>query len=189
MVKNTKGGSGHKGQARKHTNGPISTKTRVSEDPSELYAYVVKKLGGAICQVVCHDGKTRLCIIRGKFRGSRGKRDSFITSNSWLLVGIRDWESEKDAKCDLLEVYSEADKMKLKNIPGIDWGAFVRNDSLYPSTNTDSDDIVFADTSEKDDYERLMGHSKAIVSLETSLAEDNGLISGLECDEINIDDI
>jgi hypothetical protein len=189
MVKNTKGGSGHKGQARKHTNGPVSNKTRLSEDPSELYAYVVKKMGGAICQVICHDGKTRLCVIRGKFRGSRGKRDSFITASSWLLVGIRDWESSESDKCDLLEVYSEADKMKLRNVPGIDWSAFVRNDSLNP-VSKDIDDIVFADTSDKDDYERLIGvatYSGSNSGLATLKMIDEEIDVNIE--DINIDDI
>jgi hypothetical protein len=189
MVKNTKGGSGHKGQARKHTNGPVSSKTRLSEDPSELYAYVVKKMGGAICQVICNDGKTRLCVIRGKFRGSRGKRDSFITASSWLLVGIRDWESAESDKCDLLEVYSEADKLKLRNVPGVDWSAFVRNDSLNP-VSKDADDIVFADTSDKDDYERLIGAS---ISTGSDITKNTLKMIDEEADadveDINIDDI
>ena len=42
MVKNTKGGSGHKSQARKHeTSGKQSNfKTRFSEDEFEYYAQV-----------------------------------------------------------------------------------------------------------------------------------------------------
>jgi hypothetical protein len=189
MVKNTKGGSGHKGQARKHVNGGIgSAKTRLSEDPSEMYAYVVKHMGGSICQVVCHDGKTRMCVIRGKFRGTRGKRDSFITSNSWLLVGIREWESDsKDkevGKCDLLEVYTEADKLKLKNVPGIDWSSFVRNDSKinqFVSTSGD-EDVVFADTTDVEDYNRLISTSGT--SMLKMIVEEKE-----EEEEINIDDI
>ena len=186
MVKNTKGGSGHKGQARKHTMGSGSGKTRLSEDPSEMYAYVVKHMGGSICQVVCNDGKTRLCVIRGKFRGTRGKRDSFITSSSWLLVGIRDWENKEEGKCDLLEVYTEADKLKLRNVPGIDWGAFVRNDSI--NTRIDSskqdEDIIFADTVDAEDYNRLIQTNRGGKSLQIISEKETE-----EEEEINIDDI
>jgi hypothetical protein len=194
MVKNTKGGSGHKSQARKHT-GTISGKTRLSEDPSEMYAYVVTHMGGSLCQVVCHDGKTRLCVIRGKFRGTRGKRDSFITSSSWLLVGIRDWESSsgnnESGKCDLLEVYTEADKMKLRNVPGIDWGAFVRNDSI--NTRNDSskvdEDIVFADTVDAEDYNRLIQTNSGGKSLQIISEKEKENEEEEEEEEINIDDI
>jgi hypothetical protein len=58
------------------------------------------------------------CHIRGKFRG-RGKKDNFIVSGTLLLVGLREWEREPSAgkllNCDLIEVYSESDKIRLKN--------------------------------------------------------------------------
>ena len=39
MPKNTKGGSGHKRQARKHTSGGYqNNRTRFSDDPLEMYA-------------------------------------------------------------------------------------------------------------------------------------------------------
>ena len=37
-----------------------------------------------------NDGKTRMCIIRNKFRG-RDKKDNTININSYL-IGVRDWE-------------------------------------------------------------------------------------------------
>ena len=96
MVKNTKGGSGHKSQARKYeTSGKQSNfKTRFSEDEFEYYAQVTAILGNGMCHVMCKDGKKRLCIIRGKFRG-RGKRDNTISNGKWVLVGGRDFEAEK----------------------------------------------------------------------------------------------
>ena len=47
MVKNKKGGSGHKRQARKHTNdGGIRTnRTRFAGHPDELYAICTKMYG------------------------------------------------------------------------------------------------------------------------------------------------
>ena len=41
---------------------------------------------------------------------------NIIKIGSWVLVGVRDWESVADdklPKCDLLESYSESDKTKL----------------------------------------------------------------------------
>ena len=51
MVKNTTGGSKHKGMARKLVNAPISNKIRFSEDDDECYARVVKMLGNGMCHV------------------------------------------------------------------------------------------------------------------------------------------
>ena len=81
MVKNVKGGSGHKGQARKYTttNNVNSNNTRLALEEGELYAQVTKNMGNGMCHVICQDKITRLCFIRGKFRG-RGKRDNTITN-------------------------------------------------------------------------------------------------------------
>ena len=128
MVKNVKGGSSHKGQARKFV-VPASSKqivkTRVALEDGELYAQVTKMLGNGFCHVLCQDNKTRLCFIRGKFRG-RGKRDNMISNGRWILIGLRDYESEKAGgkldNCDLLDVYSDQDKERLKNqIQTVNW--------------------------------------------------------------------
>ena len=132
MVKNTTGGSKAKGQARKFAGASKQSRaTRVSTDESEVYAQVSKYLGNSMCDVICIDGITRLCHIRGKFRG-RGKRDNLVSVGSWILVGLRDWATEqKDKKeqCDLLEVYSESDKEILKNIKTVNWSVFMLNDT------------------------------------------------------------
>ena len=123
MVKNEKGGGKGKKVARKHvTKG--SDNLRLSCGPMEKYAYV-KKLLGNTCDVMCDDGNERRCIIRGKFSG-RGKRDNLIEPGKWLLVGMRDWDEEKEKPiisldkkeniqyCDLLEVYNSIEQDKLK---------------------------------------------------------------------------
>ena len=109
MVKNT-GGNKTKGQARKFaSSGPKSDALRVSEDECEVYGIVDVYLGNNMCQVLCIDNVTRLCHIRGKFRG-RGKRDNTVSKGSWILVGLREWDiqkiekSKKIQECDLLEV-------------------------------------------------------------------------------------
>ena len=106
MVKNTTGGSKTKGQARKFVNtAKQPTNIRLSNDDAELYAQVTKMLGNGMCHVLCIDGKTRLCHIRGKFRG-RGKRDNLLGNNSWLLIGLREWEVGKDEKKCKIVIFS-----------------------------------------------------------------------------------
>jgi initiation factor 1A len=191
MVKNTKGGSGHKSQARKFTTTNIKqiVKTRFATEDGELYAQVVKYLGNGMCHVLCHDDKTRLCHIRGKFRG-RGKRDNMITNGKWVLVGTRDYESEKAAgkldNCDLLDVYSDQDKERLKvQVQGINWKIFVSNDHANTFTKED-ESIIFSDEKE-DEYIKLMemdisGTNAKKINM-TTLSELE------EEDEIDIDDI
>ena len=192
MVKNVKGGSGHKSQARKFVTPASSkqvVKTRFAIEDGELYAQVVKYLGNGMCHVLCHDEKTRLCHIRGKFRG-RGKRDNMITNGKWVLVGIRDYESEKAAgkldNCDLLDVYSDQDKERLKvQVQGINWRVFVSNDHANTFTKED-ESIIFSDEKE-DEYIKLMEmditgtNAKKINMLNTA--------TDAEEDEVNIDDI
>jgi initiation factor 1A len=134
MVKNANGGCKAKGQARKFiTASTTSYKLRVSESADEIYAKVVAVHGNGMLEVLCIDKAKRLCHIRGKFRG-RGKRDNFISRESWILVGKRDWESDevrivkgktKLPNCDLLEVYSDADISRLKSNVDEDWSIFI----------------------------------------------------------------
>ena len=125
MVKNTKGGSGHKKFGRKFTVAKPNNRLRISEDEGEIYAIVTKLLGNNMFHCYCIDDVDRLGHIRGKFTG-RGKRENMIAPGTWVLIGIREWDMDKisevskDKKkklsqCDLLEVYSESDKDRLKD--------------------------------------------------------------------------
>lgn len=112
MVKNKKGGSGHKKMARKFVNnnsGPRKLrKAKVKE--GEIYAKVLQMYGNGMCNVICMDNVERLCIIRKRFKG-RNKRDNTVAVNSVLLVGIRSWElisNKKKPKVDLLYIYSSS---------------------------------------------------------------------------------
>jgi len=183
MVKNTTGGSKTKGQARKFVNTARQpTNIRLSNDEYELYAQVTKMLGNGMCHVLCIDGKTRLCHIRGKFRG-RGKRDNLLGNNSWLLIGLRDWEVGKDEKkmqnCDLLEVYSPIDVDRLKNTVNENWSLF-SNDN---GNKISDDDVLFIDE-RTDEYTKLVEEELAQNqgNTKTSIAFDQE-------DEINVDDI
>jgi initiation factor 1A len=118
MVKNQIGGNKAKRQGRKFV-GTTNSKLRLAVEEGEIYAVVTKHLGNAMIYVICIDGKSRLCIIRNKFRG-RGKRDNCISVGNWVLVGAREWENEDSnnkIKCDLLEVYTLNDVEQLKKTP------------------------------------------------------------------------
>jgi initiation factor 1A len=191
MVKNTKGGSGHKSQARKHTYDTNSKKTRVSLDELEVYGCVTSILGGANCSVKCVDGEDRLCIIRGKFRGGKGKRGNMLCRGVWVLVGIREWSSDgasdkESRKCDLLEVYNDFDKQELKKITGIKWDIIDIVDTFSEKTNK-SDMITFSNSAHMSDYEELLQKSKGdIVKLQMTPASDQPEV---EEEEVDIDNI
>ena len=137
MVKNTTGGNNNKKFARKHAAGSkAGSKLRVSEDEGELYAICTKNLGNNMFHAVATDGLTYLVHIRGKFSG-RGRRDHTVAGGIWVLIGTREWSNNGEAKsggkqkmpqCDLLEVYSEQDKTRLKDAVKDDWDVLLIND-------------------------------------------------------------
>ena len=187
MVKNTSGGSRAKGQARKYV-CPQSTREtkalRIALDECEIYAQVTKMLGNGMCHVTCIDGKTRLCFIRGKFRGGRGKKDNFVGIGSWLLVGLRDWESDKElAKCDLLEVYSDHEKERLKNTTNVNWKLF--NSDRPTGTSDDILNIDFTNETTYEDYDNLI-HSSTVTTTDGQSVVQAVRVDG---EEVNIDDI
>ena len=61
MVKNKKGGSGHKRMARKHVSGGsgYQNKVRKKREEGEIYARVIKLNGGQFSHIKCEDGKLR----------------------------------------------------------------------------------------------------------------------------------
>lgn len=102
MVKNSFGGNRQKTVARKDT-FVSKSKTRTSNDPSEVYAKVIKLFGGKICQVITIDGITINANIRGKFSG-KFKRANLIHINSFVLIGLHDFNCSNPSS-DILEIY------------------------------------------------------------------------------------
>jgi initiation factor 1A len=144
MVRNN-GGNKAKKFASKSFN--ISEKnTRFSIDDDEVYAIINRMLGSNICEVLCIDGKTRLCIIRGKFSG-KGKRDNRLFRGKWVLVGLRSWQvtSKEKEKCDLLEVYSDNDKEKLIKNSKQNFRIFL---SVSSDGDTDHEQVQFINSRE-----------------------------------------
>ena len=187
MVKNAAGGNKAKGFARKgfiKSDGGL----RTSKDPAEVYAQVTKVLGGANCHVVSIDGKELLCHIRGKFRG-RGKRDNFIGSGTWLLVGLYDWETAsvkgKLPGCDVIEVYSESDKTKLKNsVTNVNWNMFILNDNKKVGDDGGADgidEITFTDEKTQEFLD--------LIESQVSSAQPKSIITTDDGEIVDVDDI
>jgi len=106
-----------------------------------------------MCLVKCLDGYERLCHIRGKFTG-RSKRENALSQGTWVLIGLRQWDAEKEfaskvsktskniQKCDLLEIYSASEREKLRVQEKIfqDIVTEGNNSDGGPGLRSDSDD-------------------------------------------------
>jgi translation initiation factor IF-1 len=119
MVRNTKGGKGSKGLARKLVNNETSIKSYIRRPENELEVFALTtKMFGNMCEVVTCDGKTFKCHIRGKFKG-KSKRNCIISVGKVLMVGFREFEAPNFKVCDLLEVYEPNEVNELQKIPGV----------------------------------------------------------------------
>ena len=175
MGKNKFGGNKAKKMARKH-NIPVERKTRFQSEDGEIYGCCNKIHGGGQIQVLCIDGKERLCFIRNKFKG-RGKKDNIINIGTIVLVGTRDFETvmeKKLQKCDLLEVYSTSDKYNLEqHHPTLKWDIFNSVGVVDTFLEKESSNII-----EFTDQEAL-DISNVVVATEETISEE----------EIDLDEI
>lgn len=175
MVKNIGGGNKAKKSARKSysSNSNGQQGLQLSANANELYAIITKIYGGGMCQAQCIDGVSRLCVIRKKFKGRR-KNDNEVKLESWVLVGLRDWEE----KTDLLTVYSEHDKERLMSKTDANFTQLIKTCKELLGNNTSlsniDSNIEFVNTQ----YDDLIENNNTI---------ENVVLT--EEDEINIDDI
>ncbi len=139
MVKNTQGGSKHKGLARKSVNAAPSAQVRVPKEEGECFAYVTAMLGNGMCKVdICHNDAilTDLtCFIRGKFK-SKSKRQNLVTKTSFLIVGLRLWSSDL-TKCDLLQVLQPNSISSIYNNPQFS----ILHTHIYKTTSHFDDEL------------------------------------------------
>ena len=189
MVKNTQGGSSHKKFARKFSSGGASNNNilRVSEDEGEIYAIVTKMLGNGMFHCHCLDG--------------RGRRDNTVEVGKWVLIGLREWDipseksstmiktSNKMQQCDLLEVYTDTDKLRLRETISENWQVLDTNDVSRDvkenSRREDEDGFVFA-TDREFEREKLISEMKSSTSKKITL---NTTEETVVEEEINFDDI
>jgi wobble nucleotide-excising tRNase len=137
---------------------------------------------------------TRLCHIRGKFRG-RGKRDNTVENGCWLLVGLREWDLDKKDEtkmqnCDLLEVYKDRDRNELKStVKNVKWRLFTKNEDDMNNMEENGDDesedefvgFTFAENKNAE-IDKLIADELASKGTVTNIVMDNN-------DWINADDI
>ena len=160
MVRNNKGGKKGKNVGRKHIVGGFTQKSiRLPEEEGEIYAAVTKMLGNGRVEVKCLDNKNRQCVIRQKFRG-RGKRDNTIDVASWVLVGIRDWETVKEGKmanCDLLTVYTANEVENHLKKSDIDWSVFSSIEDKNGNKMIEDDNaVIFVNEMENNETENTV---------------------------------
>jgi hypothetical protein len=174
MVKNTTGGSKHKSSARKHA-APTSysNKDRLPSSPFERVAAVEKMLGNGMCQVITMEDRplTLICHIRGKFSGKQ-KSQNIVTTKSFLIVGLRDWEAIPK-QCDLLEI-----------LTGNYGAALDEPDSIY------ANDVIFTneEIEEQPEIEGFDRDRDKEINKELVTKNSKNVIK-VDDQEINIDDI
>ena len=175
MVKN-QGGNKSKKMGRKFINAPIDRRVRKAEEEGEIYAVVTTLLGNGMFHANDCDGKERLCVMRNKFRG-RGKRDNLVALGSWVLIGERDYEaSSSKPKCDLLEVYNDGEKMKLKN----------SGESIFDNLKSDYDDKHDDGTGDVDFQQGDTEKYKELLESDSSDESTHGITTSIgnkKCDD------
>jgi hypothetical protein len=100
-------------------------------------------------------------------------------------VGLREWENgsggtKKLQNCDLLEVYSDLEKEKLKTTVKVDWSTFTANDNKNANLEEDATDaFVFSDQKEEE-YNEILKAAETDTKTVVKVDDD---------EEIDIDDI
>jgi initiation factor 1A len=152
MVKNTTGGTGTKGLARKHQSSG-DNRLRLPECDLEQFAIVTKMLGNGMCEIYTNDNTRLIGHIRNKFRGKQ-KRNNMLSVNSIVMVGLREWENPIK-NCDILSIYESNQVEQLRNIPGIQITDLLKRQLTGICTNktqtNDDNDVIFTDDIIDDD--------------------------------------
>jgi|APSaa5957512535_1039671.scaffolds.fasta_scaffold49738_2 hypothetical protein len=167
MVKNA-GGNKSKKMGRKFLTAPVDKKIRLSQEEAEIYAVVTKNLGNGMFYANDPDGRELLCIMRRKFKG-RGKRDNTVSPGGWVLVGQREFESCAKPKHDLLEVYSEHEKQKLKKTGD---PVFSKLKSEYDKSDDMDDDFTF----DNDDFNDANKYKDLLAQIEEADVGTDGAV-------------
>tara|TARA_B110000285_G_scaffold105474_1_gene120039 strand:+ start:1713 stop:2264 length:552 start_codon:yes stop_codon:yes gene_type:complete len=183
MVKNT-GGKHNKKIARKSAGTIIEKKLRVCEQDDEIYGIVSKCLGNGRFLIICNDQVERICFLRNKFTG-RNKHGNLVSIGSWVIIGLRNWETikpNKKDKCDLLEIYTNNEKHKLLQDCKTDISFLTKQENVILNIdngeqNEESDSFIFQDESSSINQN---------VTIEKTEIDDTDIY---DCGEINFDEI
>jgi initiation factor 1A len=171
MVKNVTGGSKHRSAARKQAAPvapPVIQWVRRA-DEGEMYASAAKNYGGCRFGVLCSDGVERICVIRRKFK--RFRRGSDVSVGTYLLVGMREWETDKST-CDLLYVYSQGEVNLLKQDAAFKYDMLCVNEKKIEEVRE-----------KKKHAESVSGRDKAPLRFIEDIMFDEDVASGSEEEE------
>jgi len=189
MVKNVKGGKGHKSIARKSLLPSESnfSKVRLPENPLELFA-VVTKFYGNMCDVTTQNNLELKCHIRGKFKG-KSKRNAYIVVGKIILIGLRHFETTPK-NCDLLHVFESTSYSSLISLPSYDLTNIFNISSSLSSVGSGSSTSA-PTNSTTTIYNEIMFTEEEEESKKCSLAEMNNSNASVpeENEKINIDNI
>lgn len=188
MVKNTKGGKGHKSLGRKFQNQSSNGYLRTTENKLEKYGIVTKLFGHGMCEVfVINNEKNELeelklvGHIRNKMRG-RQKRNNMVTMYSIVLIGLREFETIYK-NCDILTIYDDNQVKLLKQDESIKSELnFLEklNPSMRGPVHNEELGFVISAYGEEDANENI-DLSSSVATTEVFISDDN--------ETINIDDI
>ena len=188
MVKNQNGGNKSKKMGRKFVTAPIDKKVRLASEDGEIYASVTKMLGNGMFMATCSEGKEKLVVMRNKFRG-KGKCDNTVKVGSWVLIGEREFESCAKPKHDLLEVYTDIERQKLKRSGDPIFDKLKTEQDILGNTDGANEDITFGNTN-NEKYSELVdtieGVNEENPYLNTNVSKSVILDDG---EAVDVDDI
>jgi hypothetical protein len=129
-------------------------------------------LGNGMCQVITIEDRplTLIFHIRGKFSGKQ-KSQNIVTTKSFLIVGLRDWEAIPK-HCDLLEI-----------LTGNYGAALDEPDNIY------ANDVVFTNEEAIDEQPEIEGVDRDKEINKELVTKNSKNIIKIDDEEINIDDI
>jgi translation initiation factor IF-1 len=196
MGRNLGGGGNHKKHGRKHAkSGDKTGRLRESASTDEIYGVATKLLGNNMFDVYCVDRAKRVCHIAGKFSG-RSKRQNMVTVGTWVLVGLNDFtlgtRSSKLEGCELLEVYTDAEKRQLQTTVVEDWVVLADNDPCAQrgAIVAEKDRFDFCNDDEMERQEFIAQTRAAIdVPNEEKETEPEKAMFGESAAAVDVDDI
>lgn len=106
----------------------------IIKDEMQVYGFVDKLLGDRRINVKCQDGKTRLCKVRGKYKGRL-----YIHPNDILLVSLRE---EDDTKGDIIAKYRQDEVHELKRLGEINDTDFELDGGDTPAAGGGNESII-----------------------------------------------
>lgn len=118
------------GGKKKHTFAKVTNNRNQiwKKEEYQDYALVTKLLGDGRLMAMCHDGKERMCKIRGKMR-----RRVIIKVTDYILISFREYNC---SEVDVIHRYSKEDVDYLVSIKEIDLKNFRTEEEKETSNDT-----------------------------------------------------